>query len=147
MEGIGGPAIIIFGMTNTITIKSNYIATTNEGRVTYEGQTPGSVGPRTYGPLVLKPKCGLNPTGENGEACFGSPRNITVMADIVINGCLASTDCLSIPPKMDPFSCVQSYCSTFPTEGLKITGNYHGYLRLTSMHSYATIPSVSQADC
>ena len=35
MEGIGGPAIIIFGMTNTITIKSNYIATTNEGRVTH----------------------------------------------------------------------------------------------------------------
>jgi hypothetical protein len=40
MEGIGGPAIIIFGMTNTITIKSNYIATTNEGRVTHEGMFP-----------------------------------------------------------------------------------------------------------
>ena len=86
----------------------------------------GNVGARTYGPLLLKPQCGLNPTGENGPACFGNPRNITVMADIVINGCLASTDCLSVPPTMDPFSCVQSYCSKFPTAGIKISGNYHG---------------------
>jgi hypothetical protein len=126
LEGIGGPAIIVFGMTDTIQIKSNYIATTNEGRVTSEGRGAGSIGARTYGPLVLRPFCGLNPTGYNGVGCFGSPKNITVMADIVINGCLTSTDCLSIPPKMDPFSCVSTYCSTFPTTGIKISANYHG---------------------
>ena len=32
----------------------------------------GDVGARTYGPLLLKPQCGLNPTGENGQACFGN---------------------------------------------------------------------------
>ena len=126
LEGIGGPAIIIFGITNTITVSGNYMATTNEGRVTYEGRGTGSIGACTYGPLVLKPYCGINPTGYNGPGCFGHPKNITVMADIVINGCLASTDCLSIPPKMDPFSCVSVYCSKFPTTGIKISGNYHG---------------------
>ena len=46
-------------MTNTITIKSNYFATTNEGRITYEGPFPGNIGGRVYGPLELKPYCGL----------------------------------------------------------------------------------------
>ena len=58
--------------------------------------------------------------------CRCASQNITVMADIVINGCLASTDCLSVPPKMDPFACVSTYCAKFPTVGLKISGNYHG---------------------
>ena len=35
---------------------------------------PGTVGARTYGPLELKPSCGLNPTGYNGPDCFGNPK-------------------------------------------------------------------------
>lgn len=34
----------------------------------------GTVGARTYGPLELKPSCGLNPTGYNGPDCFGNPK-------------------------------------------------------------------------
>ena len=48
------------------------------------------------------------------------------MADIVINGCLADPGCLDIPPKLDPFTCISTYCAKFPTTAIKITGNYHG---------------------
>jgi hypothetical protein len=60
-----------------------------------------------FGPLELKPFCGINPTGYNGPACFGSPKNVTVIADIVLGGCLASTGCLEIPPTTDPFTCCE----------------------------------------
>ena len=45
------------------------------------------------------------------------------MADIVINGCLADPGCLAIPPKLDPITCVSTYCAKFPTTAIKITGN------------------------
>lgn len=131
IEGCGGPPIIIFGMTTQITIKSNYFATTNVGHVFHTGpnrQTDPTLGQyrTTYGPLEMKPDCGINPTGENGDDCFGSPKNITIVADIVLGGCLASLGCLTIPPTVDPFTCVLSYCSKLPTVGAKISGNYHG---------------------
>ena len=145
IESSGGPAIVVVGLSNTVSIVSNYFATNSVGMVTYEGQAAGAIAARTYGPLRLKPFCGLDPKGTSGTKCTGSPKNLTVVADIVscniphcwrlpalhccrqvINGCLASGDCLKIPPPMPLIECMSYFCNEFPTVGVRLAGNYHG---------------------
>ena len=91
IEGIGGPAIVVWGMSNAVAIVGNYFATDDEGfkNSNRDGGCPSyfpdCVGNQTYGPLVLQPHC--------DGGCTGSPPNITAFADVVINGCLAAADC------------------------------------------------------
>ena len=95
IESSGGPAIVVVGLSNTISIVSNYFATNSVGMVTYEGQAAGAIAARTYGPLRLKPFCGLDPKGTSGTKCTGSPKNLTVVADIVSCNALLATSRLT----------------------------------------------------
>jgi hypothetical protein len=126
IESSGGPAIVVIGLSNTISIINNYMATNSVGMTTYEGQGAGALAARTYGPLRLKPFCDLDPLGQSGTKCSGSPKNITVTADILINGCLLSADCLKIPSSLSLIECMSYYCNEFPTVGVVLRGNYHG---------------------
>ena len=73
IEGIGGPAIVVWGMSNAVAIVGNYFATDDEGfknsnRDGCPSYFPDCVGNQTYGPLVLQPHC--------DGGCTGSPPNI-----------------------------------------------------------------------
>ena len=63
IEGIGGPAIVVWGMSNAVAIVGNYFATDDEGfkNSNRDGGCPSyfpdCVGNQTYGPLVLQPHC------------------------------------------------------------------------------------------
>ena len=66
-----------------------------------------------YGPLKMRPFHTDPPA-----------KNITAVADIVINGCMPSSGCTAVPQTMSPIECLSVYCADLPSVGVKVTGNY-----------------------
>lgn len=89
IEGSGGPAVIAGG-TSGLRIADNYFETNNA--------------PSFGGPMVLRPESGSEP-------------NVTVQADIVLNG---ASDLYAAP-----WPNANSYGSVMPVDNVIVTGNYH----------------------
>ena len=74
------------------------------------------------GPLSLRPLCDeCEPTDRPSKA-----KNITVVSDILLNGCMPNSACQAVPRTLTAAECLSVYCSDYPSVAVKISGNYHG---------------------
>jgi hypothetical protein len=116
IEGTGGPAIVVLGDIHAINIVNNYFEGNSVGyQYTHE---PGFV----YGPLNMRPKFENCGNSEQGPCPLA--KNITVVGEIVLNGCFPNSNCDTLEPSLSAAECISVYCREYPLRNVKVSGNY-----------------------